>query len=153
MAVISWFGWPLPLHIEWTNLNNLNFSASIATKDGIANLIVQLPVLQFIKIDCESMCIDDAAASAFPDQANRNTMAIYTLRARKSSPISQCLEQFHIISQKNFDIEGFCELVALLPRIARIKVNFYHVQDVQAMLPRYVEAARSIDISAYPYAF
>ncbi|ORX71514.1 hypothetical protein DL89DRAFT_266528 [Linderina pennispora] len=149
-AKFTWFRWPLPLNTAWINLRDLSFSANIATKSILANLIVQLPVLQLLNINCVTMVTDNVDKTVFSDEVSRITKFGQILDPLDDSSISDSVEEFEIMVQEVFDIEGFCELISRLPKVSRIKVHPHWVQDVQNTLRHYFEVTRIIDISAYP---
>ncbi|KAJ1940146.1 hypothetical protein FBU59_003899 [Linderina macrospora] len=148
-ANFDWFSWSLPQDTQWINLRSLKFTAGIATADCLANLVAQLPVLQVLDINCDTMVTDDATAASFVDEVARITELGEVMDPDDDSAINESLEQVSIMVKKSFDYTGLCQLVSRLPKVTEVKVHHLFIKNIQDTLRDEFEVTRNINVSAY----
>ncbi|KAJ1954014.1 hypothetical protein EC988_002663 [Linderina pennispora] len=140
----------LPVNIAWHNLAKLQLFVTHADKDGIANMVAQLPVLEELAIECESMYLDDVGSSIYPDQRDTTEGLAIVVDEEDDSPISDTLKCFKVQTQQEFDIYGFCELVCRFLAVNVAVVKSYYVESVEDVLNWHYQGGRQISIQPYP---
>ncbi|KAJ1951422.1 hypothetical protein FBU59_000168 [Linderina macrospora] len=149
-AVLWHIQHPLPKMIAWRNLRSLRMLASIADKHGLANLLAQLPCLKKLIMDCFSMIRADAKDTRFGDQTTTLRGLGRVIKPKDCSPISESLEHLEFKVQGNFDLYGFCELLARLPNANHVKVNESMLFKIMDMLQVEFRVFREILFVPYP---
>ncbi|KAJ1946240.1 hypothetical protein FBU59_002076 [Linderina macrospora] len=152
-AIFNGIRCPLPHDTKWINLQILKFKASVATADGLANLVAQLPVLQVLDVDCETTVANNVDESVFIDEIARITELGQVMDPDDDSPINESIEQVSIIVKNIFDYVRLCELISRLPKVSEVKVHRLFIKDVQDSLRDDFGITRSVDVAAYPGTF
>ncbi|KAJ1944253.1 hypothetical protein FBU59_002653 [Linderina macrospora] len=143
-AIIRQIRLPLPQLIAWEDLLLLDITASIADKYGLINLILQLPQLRTLVIDCFSMARADYRLTKFKDQNIAFDELGKVEKPVKSGPISEHLSRLELKAARDFDVYGFSELLSRLPNVNMVRINPEMIDRVVGMLLRDFKVTREI---------
>ncbi|KAJ1955811.1 hypothetical protein EC988_001681, partial [Linderina pennispora] len=140
VAKFTGLEYPLPMYINWKLLRWLYFTASIANRASIENLLEQLPCLETLIMPCFSMNVDDITSESrskhFDDQADRLSITDESYLVDREFAISESLTRFDILSCKPLLVNDLAKLVQHLPRLKRLGVNPDSITDmIMAILP------------------
>ncbi|KAJ1939332.1 hypothetical protein FBU59_004161 [Linderina macrospora] len=149
-ATVGWLQYPIPKTICWTNLRKFNFTASIADYNSLANVIIQLPVLQSLSINCYSMIREDVVHTPFPDQKHTFSEIGEVFNSDDFTPLSMRLERLELmVYTGRFDYDGLCGLLTRLPQVTFIRTSAKAAAVVQGFFYNLYEGRRNVHVESF----